>query len=187
MPRPCPPPIRKLGNALKPSKPWPRPPRARCRTRSLGRLVWGFWTSRRCWIRRCRMRGGCCRKGRLEIFKDGAHCVASAFRWPLCSVRSRSPLAGVLTLTCTKRSMDMAIGGGSNGGRTRYCGRRISATLPAPHHRLLPYRLDLRYRPNAACHRPDVNDRFRAVHQTPFRESLVESEFVRNSGNRAIS
>ena len=43
--------------------------------------------------------------------------------------------------------MDMAIGGGSNGGRTRYCGRRISATWPAPHHRLLPYRLDLRYRP----------------------------------------
>ena len=67
----------------------------------------------------------------------------------LCSVRSRSTLTDVLTLTCTKRSMGMAIGGGSNGGCTRYCGRRISATWPAPHHRLLPYRLDLRYRPSA--------------------------------------
>ena len=68
-----------------------------------------------------------------------------------CSVRSLSPLAGVLTLTCTKRSLGRAAYAGPNGCCTRWCGRRHPASPRATRHRPLRRHLDWRYRPKAAC------------------------------------
>ena len=71
-------------------------------------------------------------------------------RCRLCSGSRHWPPAFELTLTGTKRSLGAATGRELSGGCTRHCGRRTPALWLAARHRPLPFRLVLRYRPNAA-------------------------------------
>ena len=72
---------------------------------------------------------------------------------PLRSVSRRRPMAGVLTLTGTKRSLDLAACAGPNGRCTRWCSRKPPAIRRAIRHRPLSHHLDWRYRPIPAHRR----------------------------------
>lgn len=57
----------------------------------------------------------------------------------------RWPVADVLTVTATKRSLARVASAGPNGRRTRWCGRRPRVIWKANHHRPLRRYLDWRY------------------------------------------
>ena len=78
---------------------------------------------------------------------DCSHPIRG-FERQQCSVRSRSLLASVLTLNGTKQSLGLTTGVTTNGGCTRYSGRRHQAVRSAARQRPLLYSSNSRYRPN---------------------------------------
>ena len=85
----------------------------------------------------------------------------------LSSGWGRWVLQGVLTLTAAKRLLGTANGAGQNGGCTRYCGHRASATRLAPLHQPLPHHLDWRYRPVSDIRCREVDTPKRPVDSEP--------------------